>query len=479
VQTRRFTALFRLAETRFWPGNQATGLFDASQWKKYLDDWNLIMQFIRRYSVAVVLLVFLSLAACSPSLVKDITPPPQAQLPPAATAAPTENLAALPTNQPTSKAMDEPTGASSTAATLGTEGTFDIQGQITNGSGGNVPEDLTVVLQGYDNMQVAVTEEAQSAAGGSFSFSDIERVPDRVFVAVLEYDGILFGSDVVHAADIPENGSLDMSIPIYDHSSDISQLYADKAHLFLSFLAADRLQVMVYLLVSNPSNMVVSPAGADQPVLDFALPQDAANLQYEDSGMSQRYIQTSGGIGDMLEVMPGLQQHEILFSYEVPYTGKRELNFTFPIQVNSATVMMPVDKVKMSSPQLAESDTMSTSMGDMRVFSGDDLAVGDAFEINLSGRSSLDSSSGISRNLSLGIGLGAFAAVLVGAGIWINYRQKRHTVEPVASHMGENELLDAIVNLDDQYERGIIAPDEYESRRAELKEELRRVREEN
>jgi hypothetical protein len=298
-------------------------------------------------------------------------------------------------------------------------------------------------------------------------------------VAVLEYDGILFGSDVVHAADIPADGNLDLNIPIYDHTSDVSQLYADKAHLFLSFLAADRLQVMVYLLVSNPSNLVVSPASTDQPVLDFALPQDAANLQFEDSGMSQRYIQTSDGIGDMLEVMPGLQQHEILFSYEVPYTGKRALNFSFPIQVNSATVMMAVDKVKMSSPQLVESDTMSTSMGDMRVFSGQNLAAGQAFEINLSGRSNLDSSTGISRNLSLGIGLGAFAVVLVGAGFWINRRQKREVVEPVASHLGENELLDAIISLDEQYERGYIGLDEYESRRAELKEDLRRVRKEN
>jgi hypothetical protein len=437
------------------------------------------MQFIRKYAVVVLLLVFLSLAACSPSLVRDVTPPPQAQGLPAATAFPTETQITSPTSEPTGEAVNEPTLDSVTTADAEVSGTFNIQGRISNGSGGSVPEDLTVVLQGYDNMQVAMTEESQSAADGSFSFSDVQRVPDRVFVAVLEYDGILFGSDVVHAADISESGSLDLSIPIYDHTSDISQLYADKAHLFLSFLAADRLQVMVYLLVSNPSNMVVSPASADQPVLNFELPQDASNLQFEDSGMSQRYIQTSNGIGDMLEVMPGLQQHEILFSYEVPYSGKRALDFSFPIQVNSATVMMPVDKLKMTIPQLAESDTMSTSMGDMRVFSGENLAAGENVEVNLSGRSNLNTSTGISKNLSLGIGLGAFAVVLVGAGIWINYRQKRKPVEAVASPMGENELLDAIVSLDDQYERGVLGLDEYESRRAELKEELRRAREEN
>jgi hypothetical protein len=431
------------------------------------------MQFIRKYAVVVLLLVFLSLAACSPSLVRDVTPPPQAQGLPAATAFPTETQITSPTSEPTGEAVNEPTLDSVTTADAEVSGTFNIQGQISNGSGGSVPEDLTVVLQ------VAMTEESQSAADGSFSFSDVQRVPDRVFVAVLEYDGILFGSDVVHAADISESGSLDLSIPIYDHTSDISQLYADKAHLFLSFLAADRLQVMVYLLVSNPSNMVVSPASADQPVLNFELPQDASNLQFEDSGMSQRYIQTSNGIGDMLEVMPGLQQHEILFSYEVPYSGKRALDFSFPIQVNSATVMMPVDKLKMTIPQLAESDTMSTSMGDMRVFSGENLAAGENVEVNLSGRSNLNTSTGISKNLSLGIGLGAFAVVLVGAGIWINYRQKRKPVEAVASPMGENELLDAIVSLDDQYERGVLGLDEYESRRAELKEELRRAREEN
>jgi hypothetical protein len=438
-----------------------------------------MMQFIRRSLVVFLLPVFMSLAACSASLVRDVTPPPQAQVQPAATAIPTQTLAAAPTSQPTGEVTDEPTLNGNTSVIPTSPGTFNIQGQINNGSGGSIPADLTVVLQGYDNMQVAITEESQAAADGSFSFTDVERVADRVFVAVLEYDGILFGSDVVHAADIPADGNLDLNIPIYDHTSDVSQLYADKAHLFLSFLAADRLQVMVYLLVSNPSNLVVSPASTDQPVLDFALPQDAANLQFEDSGMSQRYIQTSDGIGDMLEVMPGLQQHEILFSYEVPYTGKRALNFSFPIQVNSATVMMAVDKVKMSSPQLVETDTMSTSMGDMRVFSGQNLADGQAFEINLSGRSNLDSSTGISRNLSLGIGLGAFAVVLVGAGFWINRRQKREVVEPVASHLGENELLDAIISLDEQYERGYIGLDEYESRRAELKEDLRRVRKEN
>ena len=84
------------------------------------------------------------------------------------------------------------------------------------------------------------------------------------------------------------------------------------------------------------------------------------------------------------------------------------------------------------------------------------------------------------------VGLGVFGVVLVGAGVWL-YRRNQ-AAEDLEDEDGEPEayeepaddaetLMDAILNLDDLYQSGEMSEEAYRQRRAELKDRLRKLQE--
>jgi flagellar biosynthesis/type III secretory pathway M-ring protein FliF/YscJ len=87
------------------------------------------------------------------------------------------------------------------------------------------------------------------------------------------------------------------------------------------------------------------------------------------------------------------------------------------------------------------------------------------------------------------IGIGAFGLVLVVAGGWLLWRNRQSADadeddaiddddaegEEGADEPTQEEIMDAIVALDDQLKSGNISDQAYKERRAELKEKLRRM----
>jgi hypothetical protein len=108
------------------------------------------------------------------------------------------------------------------------------------------------------------------------------------------------------------------------------------------------------------------------------------------------------------------------------------------------------------------------------------LAAGDTVTFQLSGQpGSAAASPGTtaltaSRSLGIGIGLGAVALVLVGAGLWWLQRRRATGAEPES----REGLLQAIADLDDDFEAGNMSEAEYRRVRTRLKAKLIRLMEE-
>ena len=187
-----------------------------------------------------------------------------------------------------------------------------VDGQVISASGGEIPADLTVTLNGFDQMQQAYSAQAQVEPDGVFAFDEVAMPQGRAFLASMEFEGVAYSSDI--AVVDPENMSLVLMVPYYETTTDTSLLSIDRLHLLFEYIEPETLRVVEMYIISNPGDRTVMAAEDGQPVITFALPDGATNLQFEDGTVGERYVETPNGFGDLAVVRPGAGQHQVIYS---------------------------------------------------------------------------------------------------------------------------------------------------------------------
>ncbi|HEX9091724.1 MAG TPA: c-type cytochrome, partial [Anaerolineales bacterium] len=169
-----------------------------------------------------------------------------------------------------------PTGEISPTATF----TGSVAIQLINGSSGSAPSDVPVTLYGFDDMQNTYSTTLTTGANGLYTFSNISMPEGRVFMAGANYASEVYGSDIVTVnSATPE---LNLQITVYDTTTDISALTADRLHILFDFSQPDVAQVIEVFIISNPSKQAVVSANQDHTVVSFPLPAGYSNLQFQD-----------------------------------------------------------------------------------------------------------------------------------------------------------------------------------------------------
>ena len=121
-----------------------------------------------------------------------------------------------------------------------------------------------------------------------------------------------------------------LPVQIYDTTTSKEKVLTDRLHVFFDFSTPGKIQVINLFVISNLGDQVVTSAEPDGPVLEFQLPEGAENLQFQDGELGGRFVETQGGFGDRMSIMPGQGQHQVLFAYELPYIRKLNLGDSYP-----------------------------------------------------------------------------------------------------------------------------------------------------
>ncbi|TAK13965.1 MAG: c-type cytochrome [Anaerolineae bacterium] len=385
-----------------------------------------------------------------------------------------ESVAIEPTTEPTA-AIARPDVSETPSADTTEQPQFsdepltgEFRGIVANGSGGELPANLKVTLYGYDHTTEAVVLTAQARPDGSFVFRDVELVPERLYFATVDYQGQVYGSDFV----IADFGTMEYDLPVtlYESTSDPSGLVVSRMHLFLEFPEPDLMQVVELVVITNPTNLAVVPAGQTMPALEFSLPEGAENLAFQEGELGDRFVTLAGGFGDTRAVLPGSEDYQLLFAYTLPYT--RRLEFAQPLDMGAEAVIvfLPADGLTLKSDQLTDGGPQDLGGLVYEMYVGEGLTQGDALAFSLSGRHPLAGGFSISsdtRSLLLG-GLG-LALALAGAWLWL--RERNSIAGPADEEEFETpeDVMDAIIALDEAYERGEVTEADYSSERSELK----------
>jgi hypothetical protein len=288
-------------------------------------------------------------------------------------------------------------------------------------SSGELTLPLTVTLHGFDAMQIVYTATTSVLTDGTFAFDNVAFAPGRVFLSTVKLGEVTYGSDVatVQAGDTKIN----LPIQVFDTTTDPSVLVVDRLHFFFELIDQKTLRVVELYVISNPSQRTLVAPAIGKPVLSFSLPPDAENLEFQDGALGDRYLNTEDGFGDQVPVRPGQGNYQVLFSYQLPYDRKLELDRPVRLTTNAVVALVPEDGIKLKGDNFQDAGTRNAQGVSYHMYSAGSIAAGQVLHLTISGRpgSSLLSLRDTS-STSLLIGLGTLGVVLVAAGLWL-YRR--------------------------------------------------------
>jgi mono/diheme cytochrome c family protein/cbb3-type cytochrome oxidase subunit 3 len=364
-----------------------------------------------------------------------------------------------------------------------------VRGEVKNGSGGAVPEDLVLTLHSLDHMEVVSTTTTAINSDGTYRFENVEFLPERVFVVTADYGGATYGTDVA----IVEPGTTELILPlsIYDTTTEASLLTVDRLHVFFDFSRPDVVQVVELFVISNPTNKTLVAVEEGQGVVEFTLPAGATNVQFQDGELGGRYVPTENGFADTAPVRPGQGQYQVMYAFDMPYDRKVDISQAFTMPVDAMIVMTPAEGVRLRSDFLQDSGVRDVQGEAFQMYTGSSLPAGEPLTFTLSGlpdaSGTLDIRGASTSPTGLIIGLGALGLVLVGAGVWLYRRNNRGTylqdeaelidADDMIEEVYEDPetIMDAIITLDDMYAAGELPEDAYQQRREALKKSLREL----
>ena len=351
-----------------------------------------------------------------------------------------------------------------------------VRGLIVNGTGGGaVPAGLEVTLHGFDaaggRFGLAATLTVTSQADGAFQFEAVPYKAGRQFLLTTQYGGVTYSSDV--AAFEAGQAALEMPVHVYETTADASSLRVDRLHMFVDFASAEEVTIGQLYILSNLGDKTIAASDGGK-TFELVLPPEAAGVAVRDETEGQDYFRTPNGLADTLPVAPGSGTAQFLVSYSLPYGSKFKFEQETLYPVDAANLLVSDVDVKLSGDGLTYEGQQEFEGSPFQSFTHQNLAAGDVLAFEMSGRpGSAAAPAGVvvGETTNLAVGIGAVALVLLGAGVWW-YRRSQVDADVT---MSKEELLQAVAELDDEFEAGNLDEREYEKERRRLKARLMKV----
>jgi len=355
-----------------------------------------------------------------------------------------------------------------------------VRGSIENKTGTALPTDLVVRLLAYEHQsdpstgpQEIFSLEGAVEADGAFAFDNVEIPESRIFIAEVTFEGLEYQSEFA----VVEAGASDVVLPsltVYPTTTEFSGLTVDSLQIFFDYANEDSVQLFyVYqLLNTGGETIVVDLAGPEQvPFISF--PAGAQSLGYEETQDSAGFVATASGIA----IPPSETAYGLIAFASMPRDKRIEISQQLMLPIQAATLFLP-EGVGASGEGLTGEGIQQIQNTNFNIFTVGALQAGDTLAFTLSGLpKDTANTADLTQNQTLIIGAAALGAALILAGVWMYVRERNRVDGDIDNEGGDEEdpeeLMDAIVALDDLHRAGKITAEVYQKRRAELKSRLR------
>jgi mono/diheme cytochrome c family protein len=357
-----------------------------------------------------------------------------------------------------------------------------ISGAVVNGTSGEpLDGEHTALLRAFtQDLNITLNMTTTLDAEGNYAF-DLTEVPQDWFYRVgVTYDDVEFGSDFGQLSfDLTE---LEMPVTVYESTSDPSGLNIEQLHLIVAF-GPETIQVSELYQVNNNEDTVFTgeSGNADLGTFEISVPDGAERVNFQrgfgsiDSFIpAQEVIQTESGYADTLPLRPGPATLTILATYDLPYDEQASLSHPLNYDTSRVNLVLPDVGVELAgTADWVAGGQTAMQGGSVSTYGQSDLPAGSELSLDLEGkpRATTSSSSTVSSvgDNSTELLIGAVAAVIVIGIAAVFIRRWRVEAD---DEWDQDELLQALADLDDEFAAGEIDERTYQRERDELKAEL-------
>jgi mono/diheme cytochrome c family protein len=396
----------------------------------------------------------------------------------------------LPADAETPSVEGTPIGTQQVAAT--NEGSAVVQagfgsvsGSVENQTGTDLPSDFKVTLRGYDHGAdpSAGPEEVFSQEGSlneddTFVFENVEIPLNRIFIAELTFDGMELQSGFA----IVKEGDIGVSLPpikLYAKTDDTSKLVIDEARIFFEY-GTDNVQVFNVYSFRNPTDeIIVVTLNENSEVPFIKSPEGSSGFGYEPMQDSESFLPTENGFA----IPPSEGSYGMVTFASVPKAKDFQFSQEFVLPVATVTVFLP-EGVTAENAAMTDLGVQAIQNFNFQLYELDNIGAGEKVTLTVSGTPKEAATASASTpeaasNRNLLIGAGALGIALILAGAWM-YLRDRNRADDESGEQTEGDefetsedVMDAIIALDDLHRAKKISDETYQKRRAELKEILK------
>ncbi len=355
-----------------------------------------------------------------------------------------------------------------------------ISGEVVNRTpGGELPAGRLVVLHILMQDGNQDFKSASTDANGVFSFTDVPLAEVLGYLLVATHQGVDYTLEI-----LPGEALTGLELEIFETTSSIDAvgIVLDSV-MIADWDVPDRtLSVLELVQLENYGNETFVPdlaQPANMAFLRFALPSNARDLQVQTQLPEGQVLQVDRGFAVTTLVPPG--QHGMAFTYTVPYQGDR-LDFSrrFSLGAQAFRLLIPVNLGSATSSALSSGSNVQIGDTDFRVLQAEDVPLGGTVDIQLDNlpQPSLLSTAVNSLGQSTAIWVVPITLVLGLAGLLVIGIVRRSGVPSVAANSAvkgastKDELIGAIVELDNRLERNEVTEQEHKLQRQILKARL-------
>ena len=372
----------------------------------------------------------------------------------------------------------------SEATTVANAGFGTVSGSIENNTGTDLPADLKVTLRGYDHgvdpsqgPEEVFSQEGTVDENGSFVFENIEVPLNRIFLAELTFDGL----DLQSGFAIVKEGDTNLTLPpivLYKKTEDTSALVVEEARIFFEY-GTDVVQIFNVYSFRNPGDEIIVVKFNEKGEVPFIKPPaGSSGFGYEPMQDSEPFQQIENGFA----IPPSEGSYGLIAFASVPKTKEFEFSQEFVLPAAAVTVFLP-EGVTAQGNKSTDIGVQTIQNFNFQIYEMGSVSAGETVKLSVSGtpKESEDASAPAetvsNRNLLIGAGALGIALILAGAWMYLRDRNREENgtgdLESGDEFESSEDVIDAIIALDDLHRARKISDEAYQKRRAELKEILK------
>ncbi len=299
---------------------------------------------------------------------------------------------------------------------------------------------------------------SKTNSGGEYEFKELKW--DRSYVLSIVFKGVEYATDKLVFS--PEQSVKTLDLPVFDISTDDSLIILDSSHVIIQ-IQGDRASVAELFVFENGANSVYIGSNdindKKRETLKFNIPKNADAIQFHHGLSEDTVIIKEGELLSTLSVQPGMSR--IVFSYEIPITGKTIINKKVNYLTNSQLILISDNGYEADITGLKGGESIAMKNESYFKWSGDDLNKG--HEINITIYKPLFGNDITKWLLLLGV------IIIIASSVIYSqlYKNKKELSDSTSND--RDQLIKEIAELDDKFEAGDMEEGEYKRLREKKK----------